>query len=162
MNPSRLPEDLVYIRTKRILQSHGFTIIAGQPPRGTDHLPVIEIKAPGGRPKGSGGAYKPDLVALRTPWLLLGECKPEEDLGDIAKLREILGSDERRMALEAELACRNLTPAPFELLGFIAHGPPAMGPLHDLGRIVCLEPTPLLLCGREWPSAFVWDSHSPA
>lgn len=57
-------EKSVYNGTKNWLLNNGFSILAGQPPRGVDHLPVIEIKNPTGE-KGSRDAYKPDLVAYK-------------------------------------------------------------------------------------------------
>jgi len=37
-------EDLIYILTKKFFLKKNFTLIAGQPPSGSDNLPVIEIK----------------------------------------------------------------------------------------------------------------------
>ena len=41
-----LTEEEVYNGTKNWLLNNGFSILAGQPPRGVDHLLVIEIKNP--------------------------------------------------------------------------------------------------------------------
>jgi len=40
-----MTEDEVYVRAKRLLREQGWDILGGQPPRGTDSLPVIEVKS---------------------------------------------------------------------------------------------------------------------
>ena len=40
-----LSEEEVYNGAKRILKNNNYTLLAGQPPRGVDHLPVVEIKS---------------------------------------------------------------------------------------------------------------------
>ena len=89
-----LTEEEVYNGAKNWLLSNGFSILAGQPPRGVDHLPVIEIKNPTGR-KGSEAAYKPDLVAYKNEEFYIIECKSKYDLCDDIKLHNILSSPER-------------------------------------------------------------------
>lgn len=97
-----LSEEEVYNGAKRWLQKNGYQVIAGQPARGVDHLPVVEIKRPTGN-KGSRNAYKPDLIAYRDGRFFIMECKPLFDLGDLKKLNEVLTSSDRLAQLYAEL-----------------------------------------------------------
>lgn len=103
-----LDEERVYAGTKRFLKNNGFLVLAGQPPRGVDHIPVIEIKDPNFIGKGSRNAYKPDLVAFKNNNFYIIECKPQYDLGDYHKLKSILSSDERLHAFYNELTQRGL------------------------------------------------------
>lgn len=103
-----LSEEEVYNGTKRILQKNGYILIAGQPPRGVDHLPVVEIKSGINKNKGSKGAFKPDLIAYKDNILLIVECKPLFDNNDLQKLQEILTSDVRLLAFYNELSERGL------------------------------------------------------
>lgn len=97
-----LTEEEVYNGAKNWLQNNGFLILAGQPPRGVDHLPVIEIKNPTGE-KGSRNAYKPDIVAYKEGEFYIIECKPKYDLGDDMKLHNILSSHDRLFLFYREL-----------------------------------------------------------
>ena len=97
-----LTEEEVYNGAKRWLRKNGFLVIAGQPARGVDHLPVIEIKQPSGD-KGSRYAYKPDLVAYKDEVFYIIECKPGFDYGDLEKVNEVLNSTERKRNFFAEL-----------------------------------------------------------
>jgi len=54
-----LSEEEVYNGAKRWLRKNGYIVLAGQPARGVDHLPVIEIKQPTGD-KENKLAYKPE------------------------------------------------------------------------------------------------------
>ena len=89
-----LTEEEVYNGSKRWLRKNGYQVIAGQPARGVDHLPVIEIKLPSGD-KGSRDAFKPDLVAYKNGVFFIIECKPEYNDGDRVKILEVLQSKER-------------------------------------------------------------------
>jgi hypothetical protein len=89
-----LTEEEVYNGSKRWLRKNGYTVLAGQPARGVDHLPVIEIKQPSGD-KGSRDAYKPDLVAYKNGIFYIVECKPGFDHGDLIKINDVLGSEDR-------------------------------------------------------------------
>lgn len=97
-----LSEEEVYNGAKRWLRKNGFSILAGQPARGVDHLPVIEIKQPTGD-KGSRDAYKPDLVAYKDEKFYIIECKPGFDNGDLAKINDVLCSIERKANFYTEL-----------------------------------------------------------
>jgi len=89
----------VYIATKTVLKQIGLKLIGGQPPNGTDSLPVIEIADPSILSKGSKGSFKPDLIAFcpTRQKIVIVECKPEFSLSDVEKL--LLASDTKRLAL---------------------------------------------------------------
>jgi len=91
-------EEGVYIAVSTYLAESGWHVVGGQPPSGTDHLPVIEIKDPGHTGKGSNGAFKPDLVACKWRSVLIVEVKPLFSPADRKKLLGILG-DQRRLSL---------------------------------------------------------------
>lgn len=140
-----LAEDEVYVATKAWLRANGFALLAGQPPRGCDNLPVVEIKSADRQGKGSWGAFKPDLIAVRVPIVFVVECKPVHDEADARKLREFLGDRARRSALFDEVAQRRLLErrgvvldcAAFDagLRGVLAHSGVAI-PQPDLATIV--------------------------
>lgn len=143
----------VYICTKDALRARGWVIVAGQPPGGTDHLPVVEIKDPLNLLKGSGGAFKPDLVAWYRPWLLIGECKLAPDASDVRKLRAVLADPARKVAFAAELRGRSILDEDFAMYGFIAHATRAVIALADLGTIICPGDGPSIhLPASEWPA----------
>lgn len=98
-----LTEEEVYNGAKRWLRKNGYVVLAGQPARGVDHLPVIEIKQPTGD-KGSKDAYKPDLVAYKDGLFYIVECKPGFDTGDLNKVTDVLTSKERLLNFYHELA----------------------------------------------------------
>ena len=89
-----LTEEEVYNGAKIWLKKNAFFILAGQPARGVDHLPVIEIKNSTGD-KGSKFSYKPDLVAYKNNIFYIIECKPEYDAEDNMKINDILLSEYR-------------------------------------------------------------------
>ena len=97
-----LTEEEVYNGAKRWLHKNGFFVIAGQPARGVDHLPVIEIKHPTGD-KGSKYSYKPDLVAYKNSIFYIIECKPGYDSDDNTKINDVLSSETRLKSLYTEI-----------------------------------------------------------
>lgn len=99
-----LTEEEVYNGAKRWLNKNGFIVVAGQPARGVDHLPVIEIKEPTGD-KGSRNSYKPDLIAYRIEdnAFCIIECKPAYNEDDYEKIISVLSSNERKKAFYNEL-----------------------------------------------------------
>jgi len=101
-------EEAVYSAAKTWLRLKGWDVIGGQPPSGTDHLPVIEIKNDAVHEKGSRGAYKPDLVALKDATIAFIECKPKYDFDDHHKLESILGSHRRLRSAWNEIRRRNI------------------------------------------------------
>ena len=99
-------EDEIYLLTKKWVLERKFDILGGQPPNGTDRFPVIEIKSEENSKKGSRTSYKPDLIIATPDFLLIIECKPQFNLGDVDKLREIAQSRSRIKALIEELRQR--------------------------------------------------------
>jgi hypothetical protein len=102
-------EMALYIDLKRFLKSHEWEIIGGQPPSGTDHLPVLEMKTHVGAVKGSKESYKPDLVAYKAHQLLIVEIKPSYSASDNAKLLSILMEPTRLDTLWAEIETRKIS-----------------------------------------------------
>ena len=101
-----LTEEEVYNGTKRLLKGEGYVLLGGQPPRGVNHLPVIEVKSGTNDDKGSKDAYKPDLIAFKQDCFLIIERKPVYCEKDINKLEEILDSEKRTNSLFEELKQR--------------------------------------------------------
>jgi len=103
-----LNEEEVYNSTKKILKKNDFIILGGQPPRGVDHLPVIEIKSGLNHGKGSKDSFKPDLVAFKDNIFYIIECKPVFNFGDHRKLCKILNSEKRILFFYLELNQRSI------------------------------------------------------
>ena len=68
-------ESFIYVETKKLLMELGWTLIAGEPSGGSDHLPRIEIRDPNMNDKGSRGSYKVDIISVKNKSLLLTEAK---------------------------------------------------------------------------------------
>jgi len=100
-------EDLIYILTKKFFLKKNFTLIAGQPPSGSDNLPVIEIKT-NKKEKGSKDSYIPDLVVMNYDYVVIIECKPRFNQGDIDKIDEIDNNELRIKNFYNEIISRNL------------------------------------------------------
>lgn len=113
-------EDEIYIATKEFLNNAGWEIVGGQPPRGTDRYPVIEIKSDTNSSRGSKGSFKPDLIARRDRYLLLCECKPYFDPSDVEKLHSVLESTTRVELLRTEMAQRNIGVAGSKLVAVVS------------------------------------------
>jgi hypothetical protein len=103
-----LSEEMVYNGTKKLLIHNDFQVLGGQPPRGVDHLPVIEIKSIDNTTKGSKNAFKPDLLCYKNEIFYIVECKPTFDENDYYKVHEILNSEARLKLLYVELEQRNI------------------------------------------------------
>mgnify|MGYP001174585097 CR=1 FL=1 len=101
-------EDEVYFYTKEWFKSKGFNIIAGQPPKGSDNIPVLEIKDSSYSDKGSKGSFKPDLITINSQNIVIIECKPKFDNNDKEKLESILFNEDRKLLLYEQLNQRNL------------------------------------------------------
>ncbi len=101
-------EDEVYIYTKNWFNSKKINIIAGQPPSGSDNIPVVEIKDEKNHNKGSRGSYKPDLIAINENNLVIIECKPIYNEEDYFKLLSVKFNEERKIKLYEELKLRGL------------------------------------------------------
>ena len=104
-----LNETQVFLTVKNYLIQQDWVVIGGQPPSGTDHLPVIEIRDPLYKGKGSKGSYKPDLIAWRDRKLAIIELKPNFNQPDRNKVNEVLSSPDRIESLWDSLIQRNIT-----------------------------------------------------
>jgi hypothetical protein len=93
-----LSETEVYVNLKAYLQEKDWEILGGQPPGGTNSIPLIEIKDRDYRGKGSKGSKKIDLVGFREPFFLLVELKESLSESDISKLRDVTGDSVWREA----------------------------------------------------------------
>lgn len=105
---NQISETRVYVLVKQYLIRTYWSVLAGQPPSGTDHLPVVEIKDSSLSGNGSKGSFKPDLIAWKEEKLLFVELKPIFSIGDQIKVEGVLNSPERIDSLWEELIQRNL------------------------------------------------------
>jgi hypothetical protein len=103
-----LNETLVFLSVKQYLISEGWMLIGGQPPSGTDNLPVIEIRDPTFKGKGSKGSYKPDLIAIQGSNLMIIELKPNFSKLDRVKVNQVLNSRPRLESLWEGILQRNI------------------------------------------------------
>ena len=103
-----MSEDEIYIYTKEWLIAKGYDILGGQPPNGSDDIPVVEIKKEKNQNKGSKGSFKPDLVAKDSKEILVVECKPKYDKDDEEKLNQVLINKKRQQLFVEELLQRRL------------------------------------------------------
>jgi hypothetical protein len=101
-------EQEVYRAAKRWFKEHDFLILGGQPPGGTDHHPVIEIKDEIGNVRGSRSAFKPDLLVCNENFFGIVEIKPDYSQQDHDKLELILNSNLRLANLFEELLSRSI------------------------------------------------------
>lgn len=101
-------ESSIYINAKRWFSSNGYVVLAGQPPNGSDNIPVVEIKSVKNIVKGSSGSYKPDLIVCNAFEFWLVECKPRYSRTDEVKLESVLRDPTRITFLYAELRQRKL------------------------------------------------------
>lgn len=108
MTKLQLNETQVFLSIKNHLLSEGWSVIGGQPPSGTDNLPVIEIRDPNFHGKGSKGSYKPDLIAWSEYKLFIIELKPTFNSSDLNKVTQVLTSPERIESLWESLIERNI------------------------------------------------------
>ncbi len=104
-----LTETQVFITVRSYLLENDWQVIGGQPPSGTDYLPVIEIRDPTYKGKGSKGSYKPDLIAWHQSNLVIIELKPSFNQPDRDKVNEVLNSPERTRSLWESLIQRNIS-----------------------------------------------------
>lgn len=105
-----LSETEVYLALKKYLDGKGWEILGGQPPGGTNSIPLIELKDHEYKGKGSKGSKKVDLIAFKRPYFLLIELKAFRSESDIAKLREITRSASWRRAFVEALAEKRRLP----------------------------------------------------
>jgi hypothetical protein len=104
-----LNETQVYISVRNYLLENNWQVLGGQPPSGTDYLPVIEIRDPTHKGKGSKGSYKPDFIAWHEWNLVIIELKPLFSQSDREKINGVLSSPERTRSLWESLIQRNIT-----------------------------------------------------
>jgi hypothetical protein len=97
-----LQEDLVFLSVKSYLRDHGWQILGGEPPDGTNDIIRIAIRPKVGKGRlHSLGAQKVDLISRKGSTILLTEVKPEFSDSDRRKLDKIL--DEKLPALKDAL-----------------------------------------------------------
>lgn len=93
-----LNETVIYILMKEWLQKNYWKVLGGQPPGGTNDIPLIELKDPSYIRKGSRGSKKIDLVAYKKGYFMLLELKPKPSNSDVRKLNEVVGESKWRAA----------------------------------------------------------------
>ena len=113
-----LREDVIHFAVRGFLREKGWVLLAGQYPNGSDdELQPLNVVDPAVACDGSPDSRRhsqnklvPDLVAISEPYLLVMEMKPAYDLGDVLKLRELLGVRRQDFcrALTELVARRNL------------------------------------------------------
>jgi hypothetical protein len=101
----------VYLWTKRLFRAHDWTILASDPPRGTD-VPRLEVKEPGGtqsRTKNENAVIN-DLVYCKDGTLALVECKDSASKTsmDVEKLDRLRGERTWRDSLVTAMSERSL------------------------------------------------------
>lgn len=101
-------EEQIYIFSKNWFKKNNFIILGGQPPSGSDNIPVIEIKNIYNLKKGSEGSYKPDLILQNKNNIIIAECKPYFNKDDNKKLNSIILDDERKKTFFIELKQKKL------------------------------------------------------
>lgn len=93
-----LSETDLYLALKKWLQERDWLILGGEPPGGTDVIPVIELKDVEYTKKGSKGSRKIDLICYKNDYFLLVEVKERCSYSDIKKLNEIVSEKKWRNA----------------------------------------------------------------
>jgi len=101
-------ENVVYQKLKEYLQQHNWTILGGEPPGGTNHIPVIEVRDLLNLEKGSKGSKKIDLVAFKSSFFLLLELKGSYSYSDIYKLNALMKYPSGRQAFLNALIAKGL------------------------------------------------------
>lgn len=92
ISPKLLTEGEIYFYLKKYLTLHGWEIIGGEPPDGSDDIRRIEIRNKDHKGIGSTGSLKIDLMCFKGGIVLLIEIKPKYSLSDIEKLNLILNN----------------------------------------------------------------------
>ena len=126
----RLREDLIHTAVRQYLKGHGWHLVAGQYPDGSDdELPSLNIMDPvlardhsPDHRRHSKNKLVPDLVAHKDHRILIIEMKPDYQCDDEAKLLELIGKrrSDLLLALRELMSTRNMRlPEPLEELTFI-------------------------------------------
>lgn len=131
-----LNETQIFILVREYLLGNNWQVIGGQPPSGTDHLPVIEIKDPMYKGNGSKGSYKPDLIAWHDSMLFIIELKPHFNKRDREKVNQVLNSPERIGSLWESLIERNLTLGKYGKISEVRENSRVVGALGYSGNKV--------------------------
>lgn len=84
-----LDETQIYILMKEWFKDNGWIVLGGEPPGGTNDIPLIELKDIDHAGKGSKGSKKIDLVGYKQGYFLLLELKPTISYSDVKKLNQI-------------------------------------------------------------------------
>jgi hypothetical protein len=132
---SEFSEMQIYQKVKQFMSTGGWHIIGGQPPSGTDHHPVIEIKDPDNLHKGSKGSLKPDLIALFENFLYVVELKPSWNATDREKLLGFLDNQRRIDAFYSELSARNIRSKEAQLISSLRNKLEVVGALGYAGSL---------------------------
>lgn len=123
-------EGQVYVRTKRLFRADDWTLLASDPPRGTD-VPRLEIKEPGGAQSltKNKNAVINDLVYCKDGRLPLIECKDgsAKTSMDVEKLNTLIGDRNWRESLIAAMSDRSL---------FARDGAPTVSAVRDASALV--------------------------
>jgi hypothetical protein len=102
-----LTESEIYLRMKEWLTKRNWIILGGEPPGGTNNIPIIEIKL-AVRHKGSYGSKKVDLATFREGFFMLIELKQKYTASDFEKLDLIVGDSTWRTAFLRALREKSL------------------------------------------------------
>jgi len=86
-------ENEIYQLLKPYVEELGWVVLGGEPPGGTDHIPVIELKDPTNLDGSSKGSKKIDLVFFKNNNFLLLELKENFAQSDVDKLDDIVSSN---------------------------------------------------------------------
>lgn len=129
-------ETQVFMAIKDYLFKNDWRLLGGQPPSGTDHLPVIEIRDPLFSGKGSKGSFKPDLIAWKDHLLMIIELKPSFSRSDRRKINSVLQSPGRIASLWESLIERNIDLGPDGMISDARHGSKVVGGLGYGGEPV--------------------------
>lgn len=93
-----LSEPEIYLRMKGWLREKKWKILGGEPPGGTNDIPIIEIKTSHYHGKGSYGSKKIDLVGYKEGYFIFLELKTKYSRYDIEKLNTITSESVWRRA----------------------------------------------------------------
>lgn len=103
-----LDETEIYLLMKRWLKDNGWIVLGGEPPGGTNDIPLIELKDIDYTKKGSKGSKKIDVVGHKQGYFLLLELKALFSYSDIKKLNQITGETKWRAAFIRALKERSI------------------------------------------------------